>query len=153
MIKKTHPFLFSNFTMPTAILHLLKNYDVKQHQISQTGWQACTADTCFRTGTWMARQAVFNWHLLLFQHMNYPLGLSHLQLLQSRCQLTMYLCYHALHLLNWKKWTALLVSQTFAVCSSQISWCHPLAFGLSPSATVVVSTHHNWWLCQNSLHT
>lgn len=140
-------------TMPTAVLHLLTNYDVKQHQISQTG--CLTGLYCWdMRQTWHpnGQTSCPHWHLLLLQHTNYTLGLSHLQLLQSRCQLITYLFHHVLHLVRWRNWTVLLVSQTPA--HSQI-----------PGAAHLHSVWHHLqqWLylhitisndkSQNSLHT
>ena len=138
--------------MPTAILHLLTNYDVKQHRISQSG--CLTSLYCWHMlQNWHpnGQTSCLNWHLLLFEHMNYPLGLFHLHLLQSGCQLIIYLVYKFLHLVEE---LALLVSQTPALSSSQIpdaihlhsAW-HHLQRWLYLHITI---TDHEY---QSSLHT
>ena len=59
--------------------------------------------TDYRISIQMTREADSIDIWLLFQHINYPLGFSHLQLLPHRCHLIIYLFQHFLPILN--NWT------------------------------------------------
>lgn len=116
--------------------------------------QACTDDTCYRTGTQMARQAVLIDICFYFSIWIILLGYPIFSCFTTDASSSFIYSTIPTTFVRWRKWTALLVSQTPAPSSSQIP--HTVHIHL-------VWRHLQQWLylhititynvCQNSLHT
>lgn len=91
--------------LPPAKCHLplTTHHFYSQHWSLRTGCLTSPSHQCYLLLNQHpnAQTSCLYWHLLLIQHMNYPLGLCHLQLLQHRFFLIIYLLRHFPHFQSW----------------------------------------------------